>query len=265
MKNPLVTIIIANYNNEVFISECINSLRNQTYKNIEIIFFDDFSKDNSINRIKSFNEVKIIQNKEKTIIGSFNQMKAFEEGFKLSKGEIIFLLDSDDYFYKTKVEEIVMFFNNNKDAKIVFDYPIITKDKKFRNVKKKRKLFNRLWPYIHPTSCISIKSNYFNEILETVSIKLYPDIWLDFRLCIYSKYILKKIYILNKNLTYYRQVDTNISSRFKFLSSNWWKRRLEAHYYLVHFFNKKNIKYKKNLDYFITKIYNLLLKWKLRL
>ena len=89
---------------------------------------------------------------------------------------------------------------------------------------------------------------------------MYPDIWIDFRLCIYSKYILKKMYILNKNLTYYRQVETNISSQFKFLSNNWWKRRMEAHYFLIHFFYKQNIKYKKNLDYFFTKIYNLLLK-----
>ena len=260
MNNPKVSILIANYNNEIFISECINSLRKQTYKNIEIIFFDDFSKDDSIDRVKDFKEVKIIQNIEKTRIGSFNQMKAFEEGFKLSEGEIILLLDSDDYLHETKVEEVVYFFINNKNAKIVFDYPIITKDKKFTNIKRKKKLLNGMWPYIHPTSCISIKSDSFKKILEEVSIRMYPDIWIDFRLCIYSKYILKNMYILNKNLTYYRQVETNISSQFKFLSNNWWKRRMEAHYFLIHFFYKKNIKYKKNLDYFFTKIYNLLLK-----
>ena len=260
MNNPKVSILIANYNNEIFISECINSLRKQTYKNIEIIFFDDFSKDHSIDKIKDFKEVKVIQNIEKTKMGSFNQMKAFEEGFKLSEGEIILLLDSDDYLHETKVEEIVYFFDNNKNAKIVFDYPIITKNKKNIDIKKKKKLFNSMWPYIHPTSCISIKSDNFKKILEEVSIRLYPDIWIDFRLCIYSKYILKKMYILNKNLTYYRQVDTNVSSRFKHLSNNWWKRRLEAHNFLIYFFNKQNIKYHKNLDYFFTRIYNLLLK-----
>ena len=60
MNNPKVSILIVNYNNEIFISECINSLRKQTYENIEIIFFDDFSKDNSIDIIKNFNEVKIV-------------------------------------------------------------------------------------------------------------------------------------------------------------------------------------------------------------
>ena len=65
------------------------------------------------------------------------------------------------------------------------------------------------------------------------------------------------MYIINKNLTYYRQIDTNVSSRFKFLSNNWWKRRMEAHNYLIYFFIIQNIKHKKNLDYFFTKIYNL--------
>ena len=67
MNNPKVSILIANYNNEIFISECIDSLKKQTYKNLEVIFFDDFSKDNSINIIKNFKEVKLIQNLEKTI------------------------------------------------------------------------------------------------------------------------------------------------------------------------------------------------------
>ena len=136
----------------------------------------------------------------------------------------------------------------------------MTMDEIFTNIKKKRKLFNTLWPYIHPTSCISIKRENFNEILKLISVKLYPDIWMDFRLCIYSKYVLNKIYVLNKNLTYYRQIETNVSSKFKFLNNNWWKRRMEAHQYLFHFFNKQNIKHKKNLDYFFTKFYNLLLK-----
>ena len=47
------SIVIANYNNSNFIEECINSLTSQTYKNIEIIFFDDNSQDNSIVIINS--------------------------------------------------------------------------------------------------------------------------------------------------------------------------------------------------------------------
>ena len=51
MKNTkiLVSVIIANYNNAKFIKDCIKSVKKQTYTNIEIIFFDDCSHDNSLN------------------------------------------------------------------------------------------------------------------------------------------------------------------------------------------------------------------------
>ena len=60
------SILIANYNNENFIEDCINSLLHQTYKNIEIIFFDDQSSDNSIKKVKKYDNVNLIINsKEK--------------------------------------------------------------------------------------------------------------------------------------------------------------------------------------------------------
>ena len=56
----------------------------------------------------------IIKNNKRGKYGSFNQMAAFERAFKLSKGEIIFLLDSDDYFHEKKLETIVNYFKNNE-------------------------------------------------------------------------------------------------------------------------------------------------------
>tara|TARA_B100000787_G_C16124961_1_gene264521 strand:+ start:103 stop:885 length:783 start_codon:yes stop_codon:yes gene_type:complete len=256
LKNPLVTILIANYNNEKFISECINSLKEQTYKNIEIIFFDDYSQDRSLEEIKKFENIKIIQNREKTKIGSFNQANAYKKAFELSNGEIILFLDSDDYFANNKIKEVVQFYNNNKNAKIIFDLPLIKKGNNITNIKITKKIFNKLWPYIYPTSCISIKRNYFKKIFKVIYTKKFPDIWIDFRITIYSKYILHELYLLNKNLTYYRQSNNNISSKFKHLSANWWKRRLQAHKYLKSFLIGSNIKYRKNLDYYITNIYN---------
>jgi glycosyltransferase involved in cell wall biosynthesis len=259
LNTPKVSILIANYNNAKFINECINSLKKQTYKNLEIIFFDDFSKDNSIDMVNKFAEVKVIRNTKKTDIGSFNQINAYQEAFKISKGEIIFFLDSDDYFHENKIEEIVKYFEYNKNAKIVFNYPLIKTNEKITTVKKK-KIFNKMWPFIHSQSCIAIKRENFNEVLKATNMQLFPDIWLDFRIVIYSKYIFKELNILDRNLTYYRQIDTNISSKFKFLSKRWWKRRLQAHQYLKLFLSKHNIKYKNNLDYLITKIYNLMIK-----
>ena len=249
------SIVVANYNNSNFIEECINSLNSQTYKNIEIIFFDDNSKDNSVDVIKNFTNVKIIQNKIQTEYGSLNQMNAFKKSVQLSTGDIIFFLDSDDFFHKDKISTVISEFNNNKDLQIVFDLPI----KKIGNEKIKQnykyKIFKTYWPYFPPQSCIAIKKEHINKIMNSIDFDLFPNIWLDFRIGIYAKFISNNFYILKKNLTIYRITESNISSQFKFLSAPWWKRRLEAHNYVKYYFLDNNIKYKKNLDYILT--YNI--------
>ena len=76
------------------------SIRKQTYKNIEIIFFDDVSKDDSINRIKGFNEVKIIQNKiieakqKETALGYFVEDGRYWEKSNSFSTDEIDLLDA---------------------------------------------------------------------------------------------------------------------------------------------------------------------------
>ena len=49
-----VSVLIANYNNAKYINKCINSVLKQTYKNVEIIFIDDRSNDNSLEKVKLF-------------------------------------------------------------------------------------------------------------------------------------------------------------------------------------------------------------------
>ena len=121
-----VSVLIANYNNANYISDCINSLKNQSYKDIEIVFFDDRSTDLSLEIIKKFPEVIILSNSnEKQEHSSFNQLNSYKEAFKKSTGEIIFFLDSDDYFHQEKITNVVKEFEKNNNLKIVFDLPII--------------------------------------------------------------------------------------------------------------------------------------------
>ena len=253
------SIVIANYNNSNFIEECINSLNEQTYKNIEIIFFDDNSNDNSVEIITKFNHVKTIQNKTQTKYGSINQMNAFKKSVELSTGDIIFFLDSDDYFKKNKVEKIINFFLENKEKKIVFDFPIILKENEEFYIRKNKNFFNTYWGYIHPTSCISIRKEFINEVFDGVINDEFTDIWLDLRVLLFSKF-LDNYNTINENLTFYRQFEGNISSKFKKFKKTWWKRRGEAHDYFFYFMKKNNFNTKKNLDFYITKIINKFIK-----
>ena len=249
------SIVIANYNNSKFIDECIWSLNNQTYRNLEIVFFDDNSSDNSLEVIKKFKNIKIIENKTQTEFGSFNQMNAFKKSIQSSNGDIIFLLDSDDFFRKDKIEKVVNFFSKNKNENILFDFPIIKKNNKEIFQKKKINFYKTYWGYIHPTSCISIRRSYYDKLFDKVIDNKFSDIWLDLRILLFSKY-LDNYNVINDNLTFYRQFEGNESSKFKKFSKSWWQRRSLAHDYFLNFKTVNNIKISKNLDFYISKLIN---------
>ena len=249
------SIVIANYNNSKFIDECIWSLNNQTYRNLEIVFFDDNSSDNSLEVIKKFKNIKIIENKIQTEFGSFNQMNAFKKSIQSSTGDIIFLLDSDDFFRKDKIEKVVNFFLKNKNENILFDFPIIKKNDKEIFQKKKINFYKTYWGYIHPTSCISIRRSYYDKLFDKVIDNKFSDIWLDLRILLFSKY-LDNYNVINDNLTFYRQFEGNESSKFKKFSKSWWQRRSLAHDYFLNFKTVNNIKISKNLDFYISKLIN---------
>ena len=260
MTKPKVSVLVANYNNQQYIKECINSINCQTYKDIEIIFHDDFSSDNSIKSINQYPNIKIIKNKKRGKYGSYNQINAYNRAFKKSSGDIIFFLDSDDLFKKNKIEIVVNEFLNNKKLSAIFDLPIHMLENKKKIIKNKKKIISSFWPYIPPQSCIAIKRSDFKEMINSININLFPDIWMDFRMAIYLTYIKKNLFILEKNLTIYRQSPKMVSSNFEFLSFNWWKRRAQAHAYVRYFFLKNKIQYKKNLDYFLSIFINFFIR-----
>ncbi len=111
MKNePLVSIIINNFNYESFLADAINSVLSQTYCHKEIIVVDDGSTDNSQQIILSYGDRITPVFKENA-----GQASAFNAGFAVSKGDIICFLDSDDVFLPKKVAEIVDIFTEHPD------------------------------------------------------------------------------------------------------------------------------------------------------
>ena len=260
MKDIKVSVLIANYNNEKYLNECIDSIKKQTYQNVEIIIHDDLSSDNSIEKINKYKNIKIIKNKKRGKYGSYNQMNAYNRAFKISNGEIIFLLDSDDLFSKNKIKNIINAFSKNKKITSLFDLPIYKYKEKLKFIKNKKKFVSNYWPYIPPQSCIVMKREDFKKTFNKINFNLFPNIWMDFRIGLYLKFIKKNFYVLEENLTYYRQSEEMISANFKFLSFEWWKRRKQAHDYVKYFFLKNKINYLKNLDYLLTNCINFFIK-----
>ena len=257
IKKPLVSVLIANYNNANLIKRCVKSCKNQTYKNIETIIVDDKSKDNSKKIISNLKGIKFfITKKNKTNIGAFDQMNAYYEAFKKSKGKIIFLCDSDDFFHKKKVSSIVKFFNENK-SKVYIHNLAVEYDNNFNFRKKKlkeKKININIWPRFSPTSCISVRREYFKKCYKNINFLKFPNIWMDFRMAVYFSFVEKNFYILPSYFTYYFQHKSSVSSQFGFFTRSWWSRRFEAHKYMEFFLKRNKNKYKFSLDFFVCKL-----------
>jgi glycosyltransferase involved in cell wall biosynthesis len=259
-KKFLVSVLVINYNKEKFIPRCLNSLAKQEFKNFEVIFSDDKSSDNSIFIAKKFKKklkLKIIKGIKRSKYGSYNQMNSILRAFKKSSGKIILFLDSDDFFHKKKILNIVKYFNRpeNKEKKIIFDLPYIYySSENIIKFKIKNRISNKLWPHFPPQSCISIKSDFFEIIFPKISFNKFSNIWFDFRVAFYSNFITKNFKILNKRLTYYFIDPTGVSSEFKYLTFNWWKRRVEAYEFYNYLFKKLLLKFPMTVDYIVTRI-----------
>jgi glycosyltransferase involved in cell wall biosynthesis len=152
----LVSILINNYNNAPYLDFCVQSALNQSYTNIEIIVYDDGSTDNSMEILRRYNDkIQVVTTgKNFGVSHVFNQGHAISEAFKVSKGEIICLLDGDDAFLPHKVATIVAAFQQNPKAVLAqhIFYEIDTSNEKTGKTRPK---------------IIVPKENYLDFILKT--------------------------------------------------------------------------------------------------
>ena len=119
----LVSIVVSNYNNEKYIEECLNSLINQSYENIEIIIIDDFSTDDSVNIINSWIDRRSSYQRTKIKFLKMSKNIGFSGavtvGMYLAKGEYIAMQDGDDISHNNRMEIQVEYLKSNKDIMMV--------------------------------------------------------------------------------------------------------------------------------------------------
>lgn len=120
MNNPLVSVIIPNYNHAKFLEQRIESVLNQSYSNFEIIILDDRSTDNSVAIIEKYKENEhvshIVINQE----NSGSTFKQWKRGFELSSGKLIWIAESDDACSPELLQTLVLEFEKDSQCAIAF-------------------------------------------------------------------------------------------------------------------------------------------------
>ena len=210
-KRPLVSVVIPVYNCAEYIGECIDSVAEQTYDNIEIIVVNDGSKDESEkiikNKKKKYRNILYYKQRNKGVSAARNL------GINKAKGEYITFVDGDDLTGKYLVERLVnqitcthpeciivskptQKINEFEECALGYKKPVV------KSISSDQALIKLLYPYgidngpcakLYPTALL--KKNLFN-----IDLSIAEDLELNYRLIKSSK-IIK---VLNEKLYFYR-------------------------------------------------------------
>lgn len=295
IKNNLVSVLIPAYNHENYIQETIESIINQTYPNIELIILDDGSKDKTWERItelkpKCENRFVKIHFETKQNEGTCITLNKL---LKLSSGEFVYIIASDDLAKPQAIEKEVKILQDNPDyALAVGDNEYVDsmgkqifrtqkaftsniKNAKYKTVKEflssKLKIdflsddfgsYKTLYKENYIPNGYLIRKNIFETIGNFTKNAPLEDFWLMLQI---SKY--KKMKYIDEILFSYRIHDTNTignSTRMRELTTqtrNYEQKLLEK--YLTNHKNDELLKiYNEGICYYQTGIPNILMLYK---
>lgn len=227
-KQPLISIIIPVYNVEQYLDECMDSVLNQTYTNLDIVLVDDGSKDSSPTMCDDYAakdaRVQVIHKK------NGGPMSACIAGVESAKGEYLAFMDSDDWIDLTMMEELVKETTGNKKEMICSNY-IIEKTNQSIKVKQSMKpgVYDRkaieegLFPCllgneerrIHGSRCMKLISrDLIDENLKfaELNVSMGEDLYLIFLAVLDAMRI---VVVENGYYYHYRFVESSLVHKYK--------------------------------------------------
>ena len=249
-KKPLISIIINCRNGSKFLKKCLQSVFSQSYKNWEIVFFDNNSTDDSLNIVKSFKDkrIRIFSNKKKLFLKLYD---ARNVAIKKSLGKYITFIDVDDIWKKNKLSEQVKILNQNSSIKIFYSNFHILENKYKKLSLGHRKILpsGLITQELLNNYCVGILTLFISkEIFKKYRFDKRYDIIgdFDFIIKLNKKY---KIIAVQKSLAVYR-----------IHSNNYSKKNLDKYVKELSFWLKKNKD--NNYNFFLLNFYLLKLRIK---
>jgi glycosyltransferase involved in cell wall biosynthesis len=201
-KKPLISIIVATFNSEKTISDTLDSIKTQIFNNYEIIIIDKDSSDKTIEIVKKKKlKTRIYIGKDHGIFDAINK------GIKKSRGKIISILHSNDYYYdKYSLENVANLFTLKKVDIVYGNLIYVGQNNKnyiiryWKSSDFKKNLFMKGWSPPHPAFFCK-KKNYVEAGLYKINFGNSADIELMHRFLQVRKF---KSYFLNKALVVMR-------------------------------------------------------------
>jgi len=128
MANDLVSVIMPLYNAEMFVTQAIDSVLNQSHENLELIVVDDASTDDSLKRLGDIKDqrIKCIRLEKNGGVG-----KARNEGIRLAQGRFIAFIDADDLWLKDKLSKQIQWMLEKDISFSYSDYYLMNEESSF--------------------------------------------------------------------------------------------------------------------------------------
>jgi len=205
----LISVIIPYYKKKEYIISSINSVLNQTYKNLEIIIiYDDLNKEdlNLLKKIKKKDKrIKIYINKKNLGAG-----RSRNKGIKLSKGIFVAFLDSDDLWKKNKLKKQIFFMKKNGINASHTSYTIINSNNKIIGSRNAKDMSYKLLLKSCDIglSTVVLKKEIITSKIKFANIKTKEDYVLWLKITFNNN----KIFALKDNLTKWRKLEDSLSS-----------------------------------------------------
>ena len=209
MKNKLVSVLMSTHNNANEIKSSIDSILNQTYRNLELLIVDDFSQDNTLEIIKSYKDgrIKYFQNKK-----NIGLTKSLNFLILQSKGYYIARQDADDISLKNRIESQIEYMDKNQIEVCTTRAKNKQTDKKIPRISfyiPNKILIKFKNPFIHGS--LIIKKDLLNKLGNYDENFYFAQ---DYKL--FTEILKKKIRIHTINETLYiLNMSNNISTKYK--------------------------------------------------
>ena len=121
-RTPKVSVIVPNYNHALYLTQRIDSILSQSFKNFELIILDDCSTDNSRDIIERYRNDEHVTYIKYNTINSRNTFKQWDKGIELAKGELIWIAESDDVAHPEFLSSLVEQMDKYPKATVAFSH-----------------------------------------------------------------------------------------------------------------------------------------------